>query len=331
MRAFAWTVWLGAIVFALAGCAATRAPTQGTLATAAQPQQQPSQQPQQSPPQQIVRPAGPVTKELLQGEWVSERPLRLGSGTLALKGIVFSAKEAVAYDRMSIDRVRLFPSAFDYAADATSLRMTVTFSAAGLEKGTRVTIPARFDANGQLVLGLGVGAAVYRVQAPAAPLLWGTAMASDAAMNPPPLPAQADELKRRAVMVAELAGFAGSIGFNADLCAQTFPEVQADTRAGYRTWQERNRAVINLVEAYLMALDKAWERMPGRKPEALPLGEAIRFTAHAPDPKLRDKLLQDRTGFAAFCQRYPGELRTTKHDLEVTQAALVRTLREGAR
>ncbi|MBL8286569.1 MAG: hypothetical protein JNL85_01165 [Rubrivivax sp.] len=330
MRAFAWAVWLVAIVFALAGCAAPRAPASGAAAgTAAQPQQE--RLPPQQSAQQIVRPAGPVTKELLQGEWVSERPLRLGSGTLALKGILFSAREAVAYDRLSIDRLRLFPSAFDYAADATSLRLTVTFSAAGLEKGTRVTVPARFDANGQLVLGTGVGAAVYRIQTPGAPLLWGTAMASDPAMNPPPLPAQADEFKRRAVMVAELAGAAGSVGFNADLCGQTFPEVQADTRAGYRTWQERNRGAINIVEAYLMALDKASERTPGRKPEGTPLGEAIRSTAHAPQPQLRDKLLQDRSGFAAFCQRYPAELRTTKHDLEVTQAALVRTLREGAR
>lgn len=288
-----------------------------------------------SPPQaQPARPAGPVTKELLLGEWVSEQPLRLG--TLALKGILFASKEAVAYDRLSIDRLRLFPTSFEYAADGTSLRMTVTFSAAGLQPGTKLTIPARFDASGQLVLGLGNLGSVYRIAAgtgnagASAPVLWGTAMLSDLNMSAP-LPVQAEEFKRRAELVAALAGAAGSVGFRVDLCGETFPELQSDARAGYRAWQERNRAVINALEAHLIAFDKAWDAAPGRKPNGPPLGESIRATVHAPQPLVRERLLQDRSTFAAFCLRFPAELRTTRHDLEVTQAAQVRTLREGLR
>lgn len=303
------------------GSAAAGAPASSSVMTTTAPTQA-----------QATRPAGPVTRELLLGDWVSDQPLRVGQ--LAFKGFMFTRKEAVAYDRLSIDRIRLFPTSFDYGAEGTSLRMTVTFSAAGLQPGTKLTIPARFDDNGQLVLGLGHLASVYRNAAATgnagAPVLWGTAMTSDPDMNVPP-PTRAEDLKRRSELVATLAGAAGSVGFRADLCGETFPELQADARAGYRAWQERNRAVINALEAQLIAFDKAWDAMPGRKPNTPPLGESIRATVHAPRPAVRDRLLQDRSAFAAFCQRFPAELRTPRHDLEVMQAAQVRTLREGLR
>ena len=329
----AWLASLGAAVSL--GCAtgsppaATQRPGAATAGAAPAPALVAPTAPMQAQP---TRPAGPVTKEMLLGEWVSDQPLRIGH--LALKGILFANKEAVAYDRLSIDRIRLFPTSFEYAAEGTSLRMTVTFSAAGLQPGTRLTVPARFDASGQLVLGLGDLASVYRITAgtgnAGAPVLWGTAKLSDPNMTVP-LPTRAEDVKRRAELVAALAGAASNVGFRADLCGETFPELQADARAGSRAWQERNRAVINALEAHLIAFDKAWDATPGRKPNEPPLGESIRATVHAPQPLVRERLLQDRSALAAFCQRFPAELRATRHDLEVTQAAQLRSLREGLR
>jgi hypothetical protein len=278
-----------------------------------------------------------VTAQTLQGDWISDAPLRFGK--VAFKGIQFDSQEAVAYDRLSIDKVRMFATWSSSTVEGSTVRLTINGSLAGLKEGTRLNLAARFDEAGQLLLSHGGQTAAYRIydlDAPAANPVASAPSAAPASQDPPaspdaaaPLSPQAREALRYARLVADVAGAAGSVGILADLCVEVHAELRGEIRPAYSEWQWRNRKAIDLVEVHLMALDHATRA--GAASRARPLGEQIRATIHGGQPQLRSQLLQDRTRFAAFCTRYPAELRTTQHDIEVRNSVQMQALREVGR
>ena len=108
--------------------------------------------------EKIISNSIPLSQSDLKGDWIADTPLSI-SGT-TIKGFDFG-KEGVMYASIKND-VRNSPSSFNYKIVDNKLEFDITFSAAGISVGSKLTFDAWKTKNGALIIKGNDGYAVYK-------------------------------------------------------------------------------------------------------------------------------------------------------------------------